>query len=188
MKTTGNQNPTSNKEVTRKETAKTNSGTASGLKELFESGLRDIYWSEKALLTAIPKMAKNTNSPELMDVLNIHIEETKEQVVRLERIFEIINRKAIAKICNPMDGLIKEGERILQEIESGVVRDAGIIAACQKIEHYEIATYGSLRQIAETLGLPEAVTLFEKSFNEEKRADQRLTEVALNTVNIEAAE
>ena len=114
--------------------------------------------------------------------------ETEEQIVRLEEVFKIIGKKATAKKCDAMEGLIEEAKGMLEETELGVVRDAGIIAASQKIEHYEIATYGTLRQFAETLGLPEAATLLEQTLDEEKGADKILTEVAVNAVNLEAAE
>ena len=164
------------------------SDAATALDELFEEQLKDIYWAEKALTKAIPKMAEKATSSELAEALYSHLEETEEHVTRLEKVFEIINQKAVAKKCEAMDGLIKEGDSIVEETEAGMVRDAGIIAGCQKIEHYEIATYGTLRQFAETLGLSEAVTLLEETLEEEKGADEKLTEVAVSAVNIEAAE
>ena len=188
MKTEENNKRTSGKEETRKGTVKANSNGASGLRELFEDSLKDIYWAENALTKTLAKMAKNATSPELIATLNGHLEETEVQITRLEKVFEIIGEKATAKKCDAMEGLIKEGESILEATEVGVVRDAGIISACQKIEHYEIATYGTLRQFAETLGLPEAASLLEETLDEEKAADERLTEVAVNTVNLEAAE
>jgi ferritin-like metal-binding protein YciE len=147
-----------------------------------------LYWAEKALTKALPKMAKNATSEELITAINNHLVETEEHVVRLEKVFELIGQKATAKKCDAMAGLIEEGAGILEETEIGVVRDAGIIAASQKIEHYEIATYGTLRQFAETLGLAEAATLLEQTLDEEKAADKKLTEVAVNAVNLEAAE
>jgi ferritin-like metal-binding protein YciE len=188
MKTEENNKRTSANGETRNGTVKANSNGASGLRELFEDSLKDIYWAEKALIKAIPKMVKNATSLELIEALNGHLEETEQQVARLEKVFEIIGKKATAKKCDAMEGLIKEGEGIVEGTETGVVRDAGIISACQKIEHYEIATYGTLRQFAETLGLPEAASLLEETLDEEKAADERLTEVAVNTVNLEAAE
>jgi ferritin-like metal-binding protein YciE len=188
MKTSESAKGTSDKEATKKESASAKPDAASGLKELFEDSLKDIYWAEKALTKAIPKMAKYATSPELTDALNSHLKETEEQVTRLEKIFDIIGQKAVAKKCDAMEGLIKEGDGIVEETESGVVRDAGIISACQKIEHYEIATYGTLRQFAETLGLSKAVILLEQTLEEEKGADQKLTEVAVSTINLQAAE
>jgi ferritin-like metal-binding protein YciE len=167
---------------------KPKSNAASGLTELFEDGLKDIYWAEKALIKAIPLMAKNATSPELIDALNHHLIETEEQVSRLEQVFESIGKKATAKKCDAMEGLIEEGKSILEETEPGVVRDAGIISATQKIEHYEIATYGTLRQFAETLGLTDAAALLELTLDEEKDADKKLTDVAVSAINVEAAE
>lgn len=167
---------------------KPKSNAASGLTELFEDGLKDIYWAEKALMKAIPLMAKNATSPELIDALNHHLIETEEQVSRLEQVFDSIGKKATAKKCDAMEGLIEEGKSILEETEPGVVRDAGIISATQKIEHYEIATYGTLRQFAETLGLTDAAALLELTLDEEKDADKKLTDVAVSAINVEAAE
>ncbi|WP_428229326.1 ferritin-like domain-containing protein [Flavobacterium sp.] len=191
MKTTDSKKEatTSKKEVTAKKgVTKAKSNAASGLTELFEDGLKDIYWAEKALTKAIPTMTKNATSEELIDALNSHLTETEEHVARLEKIFALIGQKATAKKCDAMAGLIEEGKGIIEETEVGVVRDAGIIAAAQKIEHYEIATYGTLRQFAETLGLAEAATILEQTLDEEKGADKKLTEVAVNAVNLEAAE
>ncbi|MCD0464902.1 ferritin-like domain-containing protein [Flavobacterium sp. ENC] len=179
---------TAPKQTTKAGVTKPKSNAASGLTELFEDGLKDIYWAEKALTKAIPLMAKNATSPELIDALTTHLTETEEQITRLEQVFESIGKKASAKKCDAMEGLIEEGKGILEETEPGVVRDAGIIAAAQKIEHYEIATYGTLRQFAETLGLTDAAALLELTLDEEKGADKKLTEVAVAAINIEAAE
>lgn len=176
------------KNATKSGVTKAKSNAASGLTELFEDGLKDIYWAEKALTKALPLMAKNATSPELKDAITNHLTETEEQIVRLEQVFESMGKKASAKKCDAMAGLIEEGKGILEETELGVVRDAGIIAASQKIEHYEIATYGTLRQFAETLGFTEAASLLELTLDEEKGADKKLTEVAVNAINVEAAE
>jgi ferritin-like metal-binding protein YciE len=179
---------TAPKQTTKAGVTKPKSNAASGLTELFEDGLKDIYWAEKALTKALPLMAKNATSAELIDAITNHLTETEEHVTRLEQVFESIGKKATAKKCDAMEGLIDEGKSILEETEVGVVRDAGIIAASQKIEHYEIATYGTLRQFAETLGLTEAASLLELTLDEEKGADKLLTEVAVNAINVEAAE
>jgi len=176
------------KETTPRGVTKPKANAASGLTELFEDALKDIYWAEKALTKALPVMSKNATSPELKDAIDNHLTETEEQIVRLEEVFKIIGQKATAKKCDAMEGLIEEAKGMLEETELGVVRDAAIIAASQKIEHYEIATYGTLRQFAETLGLPEAATLLEQTLDEEKDADKLLTDVAVNAVNLEAAE
>jgi ferritin-like metal-binding protein YciE len=160
----------------------------SQLIKLFEDELKDIYWAEKALTKAIPKMIKNATAPELSDALKSHLEETIEQVSRLDEVFASIEKKAVAKKCEAMDGLIREAGEIMEFCEKGAMRDAGIISAAQKVEHYEIATYGTLHQFAVTLGLTEAASLLEETLTEEKAADAKLTEVAVATINIEAAE
>jgi len=179
---------TEKKVENKKGVVKAKSNAADGLTELFEDGLKDIYWAEKALTKALPKMAKNATSKQLIDALHSHLEETEGHISHLEKVFEIIGKKAVAKKCDAMDGLIKEGESILEETELGVVRDAGIIAASQKIEHYEIATYGTLRQFAETLGFDKAAKILETVLEEEKAADVKLTVIAVDAINIEAAE
>lgn len=157
------------------------------LTTLLEDGLKDIYWAEKALTRAIPKMIKKASSEELIDALENHLEETRNQVDRVEQVFDIMGKKAVGKKCEAMDGLIKEGEGIMEECEDGPMMDAGIIAASQKIEHYEIASYGTLRQFATTLGFSKAATLLNATLSEEKTADETLSEVAMSTINIQAA-
>ena len=161
---------------------------SSQLMKLFEDELKDIYWAEKALTKAIPKMIKKATSTDLFDALESHLSETQNQVSRLEKVFNSIEKKAAAKKCEAMEGLIMEGQEIMEECEEGAMCDAGIISAAQKIEHYEIATYGTLRQFAETLDLTEAVDLLEETLEEEKAADEKLTEVAVSAVNVKAAE
>jgi len=161
---------------------------SSQLMKLFEDELKDIYWAEKALTKAIPKMIKKATSTDLIDALESHLSETQNQVSRLEKVFNSIEKKAVAKKCEAMEGLIMESQEIMEECEEGAMCDAGIISAAQKIEHYEIATYGTLRQFAETLDLTEAVDLLEETLEEEKAADEKLTEVAVSAVNVKAAE
>jgi len=161
---------------------------SSQLMQLFEEELKDIYWAEKALTKAIPKMIKNATSEELIEALENHLAETEEHVKRVEQVFEIAGKKATAKKCESMEGLLKEAESIMDECEEGAMCDAGIISAGQKIEHYEIASYGTLRQFAETLGLEDAVELLETTLDEEKAADEKLTEVAVSAVNVQANE
>src|SRR6478752_6563942 len=161
---------------------------AQGLRELFEEELKDIYWAEKALTKAIPQMIKNATSDRLIEILQGHLEETEEQVKRVEKVFELMGHKATAKKCEAMEGLINEAEEIMEACEEGAMRDAGIISAGQKIEHYEIASYGTLSQFAVTLGLTKAASLLAKTLNEEKAADEKLTEVAVSAVNIQASE
>jgi ferritin-like metal-binding protein YciE len=167
---------------------KAKSSAAEGLRELFVDSLKDIYWAEKALTKALPKMAKNATSENLIATINDHLTVTQEQVSRLEQVFELIGEKASAKKCEAMEGLIKEGESIMEETEQGPVRDAGIIGASQKIEHYEIATYGTLAAFAHTLGEDEALDLLQQTLDEEKEADTLLTEVAYNNINFEASD
>lgn len=167
---------------------KKNSMQSSQLMKLFEDELKDIYWAEKALTKAIPKMIKNATSEELIEALTSHLAETEEHVNRVEQVFATFGKKAEAVKCEAMTGLIKEAEEIMEECETGSMCDAGIISAGQKAEHYEIATYGTLRHIAETLGLTQAVTLLEATLKEEKAADAKLTELAVSAINVEASE
>jgi ferritin-like metal-binding protein YciE len=169
-------------------TVKPKASAAEGLRDLFVDSLKDIYWAEKALVKALPKMAKNATSQNLIDAINDHLAVTQGQVTRLEEVFASVGEKVAAKKCDAMEGLIKEGEGIMEETESGAVRDAGIIAASQKIEHYEIATYGTLASFAKTLGEDQAVSLLIQTLNEEKEADITLTEAAYNTINFDATE
>ena len=164
--------------------ALTKGNAPEGLHEFFVDGLKDIYWAEKALTKAIPKMIKNATSPQLADALSNHLEETKGQVTRLEEVFISIEEKAVAKKCDAMEGLIKEAGGIMEETEEGPIRDAGIIAAGQKVEHYEIATYGTLAAYAGMLGLDKAQQLLEESLAEEKAADEKLTEVTRGAVMV----
>ncbi|MEP6645884.1 MAG: ferritin-like domain-containing protein [Saprospiraceae bacterium] len=173
--------PAAKKPATTKSPAK-----ASGLQQLFEDELKDIYWAEKALTKAIPKMIKKATSEELIDALKDHLEVTKGQVTRCEEVFESIGVKAAAKKCEAMEGLMKEADEIMESTESGSVRDAGIISAAQKVEHYEIASYGTLTTFARQLGFDEAANLLEETLNEEKEADSTLTEIAENNVNEDA--
>ena len=172
----------------KKKASSSNSSTAQGLRDLFEDELKDIYWAEKALTKAIPKMIKNATSQELIDALEDHLEVTKGHVERCEQAFQLLGKAARAKKCEAMAGLTKEAEEIMESTEAGMVRDAGIISAAQKVEHYEIASYGTLRTFAKTLGENEVADLLEQTLNEEKEADQTLTNVAESSVNIEAAD
>lgn len=185
MKTQSN-NSTQSKTTSTK-TSKNEGLQSSPLMKIFESELKDIYWAEKALTQAIPKMVTNATSKELIKALENHLAQTEKQINRVEKVFESIDKTPAAKKCKAMEGLIKEGEEIMEECEAGAMRDAGIILAGQKVEHYEIATYGTLRQFAETLMLQEAVNLLEQTLVEEKAADAKLTEIAVSMVNAEAA-
>lgn len=179
------QNGAGNSAKSKKTPAK--SDAASGLRDLFEDSLKDIYWAEKALTKALPKMAKNATSEELVMALTEHLSVTQTQVTRLEEVFAAIGVKAQAKKCAAMEGLIKEAEEIMESTEEGVVRDAGIISAGQKVEHYEIATYGTLCAFAKILNETEAAELLLETLNEEKEADVKLSEIAETSINLEAA-
>jgi ferritin-like metal-binding protein YciE len=156
---------------------------AQGLRELFVDELKDIYWAEKALTKAIPKMIKNATANDLTDALKGHLEVTKEHVTRLEKVFTSIGEKVAAVKCEAMAGLTKEAEEIMEGTEKGMVRDAGIISAAQKVEHYEIATYGTLCTFAKTLGETEAAALLHETLEQEKEADEKLTQIAESTIN-----
>jgi ferritin-like metal-binding protein YciE len=154
------------------------------LNELFEEGLKDIYYAEKAILKALPKMAKKASSEELAEAFNTHVEETEGQVQRLEQVFELIEAKPKGKKCPAIDGIIEEGEEVMKEAEDDTVRDAGMVAAAQAVEHYEIARYGTLAAWARKLGMDDAAELLEETLEEEKATDEKLTELAESEINI----
>jgi ferritin-like metal-binding protein YciE len=169
---------------------KANGATAKGntqLEKFFHDSLKDIYWAEKALTKALPKMQKAATTDELKTAIEEHLGQTQEQVGRLEQVFELLGHKAQAKKCDAMEGLLKEGESIVEETEDGsMTRDVGIIMAAQKVEHYEIATYGGLVQLATTMGNDEVAALLATTLEEEKQTDQGLTAIAENNINWEA--
>jgi ferritin-like metal-binding protein YciE len=156
------------------------------LKKLYVEELRDIYSAEQQLVKALPKMAKGASSDDLREAIESHLEETKGQVERLEQIFEALDESAKGKTCQAMKGLIEEGSEILDEKGEDSVLDAGIIAAAQKVEHYEIATYGTLRTWADLLHEEEAAELLQETLDEEGEADKKLTDLAEEIVNPEA--
>lgn len=157
------------------------------LEKFFVDSLKDIYWAEKHLTKALPKMQKAATTEELQTAIEEHTVQTEEHVSRLEQVFELMGKKAQAKKCDAMEGLIKEGESIVEETEDGsMTRDVGIIMAAQKVEHYEIATYGGLVQLAKTMGLDEVAGILEQTLEEEKQTDEGLTDIAENNVNWEA--
>jgi ferritin-like metal-binding protein YciE len=179
---------------TRKKTAKKPAASEaaqndSRLKEFFVDELKDIYWAEKHLLKALPKMQKAATAEELRNAFEEHLEVTKTHIERLESAFEQLGEKAVAKKCDAMEGITKEGDSIIEDTEEGTAtRDVGLILAAQKVEHYEISTYGGLAQLATTLGLDEVASLLQETLQEEKDADVKLTEVAENNINYEAAQ
>lgn len=150
------------------------------LHDLYLEQLRDLYSAEKQILKALPKVIKSTNSPDLRAALSNHLEETKNHALRLEQIFQLHNEPAKAETCDGMKGILEEADDILDHDENVTVRDAGIIAGCQRVEHYEIAGYGSVRTWAEQMGHSEAARLLQETLDEEKRADRVLTETATN--------
>jgi ferritin-like metal-binding protein YciE len=156
------------------------------LHKLFVEELRDVYNAENQLLKALPKMAKSASSEELKQAFEDHLQETNEHVERLEEIFKGLDEKAKGKTCHAMKGLIEEGSEILQENGEESVLDAGIIAAAQKVEHYEIATYGTLRTWANLLGEDDAAELLQQTLDEEGDTDKRLNDLAEDIVNPEA--
>jgi ferritin-like metal-binding protein YciE len=163
--------------------------TDSRLEEFFHDELKDIYWAENHLVKTLPKMAKAASGEELKKAFTEHLAVTKEHVTRLDKVFEILGHKAEAKKCEAMDGITKEGESIIEDTEDGTAtRDAGLIMAGQKVEHYEIATYGALARVARTLGHADVAKILESTLAEEKKADESLTELAESTVNKQAAE
>ena len=159
----------------------------SQLEKFFSDSLKDIYWAEKHLTKALPKMQKAATTEELKSAIEEHIGQTEEQVARLEQVFELLGQKAQAKKCDAMEGLVKEGESIVEETEAGsMTRDVGIIMAAQKIEHYEIATYGGLVSLARTMGNGEIADILEETLEEEKQTDEGLSQIAENNINWEA--
>lgn len=157
------------------------------LEKFFLDSLKDIYWAEKALTKALPKMQKAATTPELQNAIEEHLGQTMEQVTRLEQAFQALGEKAQAKKCEAMEGLIKEGQSIIEETEKGsMTRDVGIIMAAQKVEHYEIATYGGLVTLAQTLGNEEVAEILATTLEEEKQTDENLTQIAENKINWEA--
>ena len=157
------------------------------LRELFIDELKDIYWAEKHLTKALPKMQKAATSEELANAFEEHLAVTEGQIERIEQAFEILGMTARAKKCEAMAGLVQESQNMLEELPKGTaVRDAGLIISAQKVEHYEIAAYGSLVQLAKTMGENEIADLFQETLDEEKEADQLLTELAVSGINLGA--
>lgn len=158
------------------------------LTELFMEELRDIYGAEKQLSQALPKMKKAATSPDLAMAFDDHLRVTQNQITRLEQIFEAVGRKPDAKKCEGMEGLIKEGESVIQDTEAGsATRDVGLIVSAQKVEHYEIAAYGSLRQLAKTIDKENVSKLLEETLQEEKETDMLLSNLAETLINQEAS-
>ena len=156
------------------------------MEDLFVNELRDIYHAEKQLIRALPKMRKAAGSEELKQCFEQHLEETRGQAERLEQVFELLDLTKRTKRCEAMEGLIAEGQDVIEEVEDPDVRDAGLIVAAQKIEHYEISGYGSLATMARQFGYKDAGKLLEETLAEEKATDQKLNQLALGRVNQQA--
>jgi ferritin-like metal-binding protein YciE len=156
------------------------------MQDLFLEQIQDLYDAEQRLTKALPKMAEATTSAELREAFEMHLGETEGQVTRLERIFQALGEDPKATTCDAMKGLIKEGDSMVSDINQSPLRDAGLIAAANRVEHYEIAAYGSARAFAQSLGLDRVVSLLEETLEEEKAADRKLTSLAESVVNSQA--
>jgi len=190
MPTTSNSKKTAPaKAATKKKSASPANAGDSLLQEYFVESLQDVYYAEKAITKALPKMIGASTSSELISAFEDHLAVTEEQITRLEQVFESIGEKAKGKKCDAIEGLIKESESVIEDTEDGTAtRDVGLIMAGQKVEHYEIATYGGLVQLAQTLGHDKASGLLQQTLDEEKETDELLTSIAENNVNYEASE
>jgi ferritin-like metal-binding protein YciE len=153
------------------------------LQELFHETLKDIYFAEKKILGALPKMAKAAHSKDLKAAFEKHEAETEEHVARLEKVFEELDEAARGKTCDAILGIIEEGQEVMKEFKGEPALDAGLLAAAQAVEHYEIARYGTLKTWAEELGLEQAVKLLDQTLAEEKKTDETLTKLAVQDVN-----
>ena len=156
------------------------------LEELFVETVKDIYYAEKKILKALPKMAKKATSPDLAAAFEAHMEETEGQIERLEKIFELLGKTPRGKTCAAIEGILEEGTEIMSEATDDTTRDAGMLAAAQAVEHYEISRYGTLKTWARELGLDDAAQLLEQTLGEEKKTDATLSEIAESAVNQEA--
>lgn len=159
------------------------------LQEFFCEELKDIYWAENHIAKSLPKMKKSATTPELQTAFEDHLQATLGHISRLEQVFDLLGKPVRGKKCDAIEGIVLEGESIIADTEAGTAtRDVGLILAAQKVEHYEIATYGGLAQLATTLGLTEAASLLEATLAEEKETDVLLTQIAENNINYEAAQ
>jgi ferritin-like metal-binding protein YciE len=179
---------TSAAKTAAKPSGKTGKMENSEFHEFFVDELKDIYWAEKHLSKALPKMKKAATSPELATAFEKHTEETKTHIATLEQVFSLLSEKAQAKKCDAMEGLVKEAEGIIEDTDSGtLIRDAGLILAAQKVEHYEIATYGTLVVFALNMGHGDVAELLQSTLDNEKATDVTLTEIAVSAINEQAA-
>jgi ferritin-like metal-binding protein YciE len=157
------------------------------LEGLFKHFLRDIYYAEKQILKTLPKMARKAGSDQLREALEEHRQETEQQIENLEQVFEMVGLKPRGVTCEAMDGILEEGKEIMEEAEAEDARDAGMIAAAQAVEHYEITRYGTMIAWAGTLGMADAARLLQQNLDQEHAADRKLTELAESTLNRKAA-
>lgn len=153
------------------------------MNDLYLDELRDLYDGEKQIIKALPKMMTAAYSPILKKAFQDHLIETENQVSRLDQIFSALGEKSSGETCDAMKGLLKEGEKMIENTDEGEVRDAGLIAAAQRVEHYEMAAYGSAREFADVLAYRTAVSLLDQTLEEEKSADAKLNQIAINLVN-----
>ncbi|CAN7450132.1 ferritin-like domain-containing protein [Pararhizobium sp. LjRoot255] len=153
------------------------------LEDLFYDLLKDVYYAERKILKALPKMAKGAQNPKLKAAFEKHRDETEGQIERLQQVFEIFGKRAVSKNCPAIDGLIEEGEEVLEDFRNSPALDAGLLAAAQAVEHYEIARYGALRTWATMLGLKDAVKLLDETLQQEGKTDHDLTALAEASIN-----
>ena len=156
------------------------------LDDLFLDTLKDIYYAERKILKALPKMAKAAQSPDLKAAFEKHEEETEGQVERLQKVFEILGKQARGKVCPAIEGIIEEGEEIMDEFKGSPALDAGLVSAAQAVEHYEITRYGTLKRWAEELGMKDAARLLDQTLAEETKTDEALTGIADAVANQKA--
>src|SRR6201994_175067 len=157
------------------------------LSELFIDTLKDIYYAEKQMYKSLPKMARAANSDQLRSAFEKHHDETEGHIERLEQIFELLGKPARGKKCDAIEGILDEGKEIMDEYKNEPALDAGLLAAAQAVEHYEISRYGTLKTWADKLGIKDAVKLLDQTLTEEKKTDETLTKIAISAVNAEAA-
>jgi ferritin-like metal-binding protein YciE len=162
--------------------------TKASINELFLHFLQDMYYAERQILKALPKMAKATENDELKQALMHHRDETQGQIERLQQVFEQIGKRARGATCEALNGIVEEGEEVIEEFEPGPVRDSGILANAQAVEHYEMARYGTLVAWAKACGMQESVTLLEETLAEEKKADSLLNQIANKSLNRQAGQ
>ncbi|RYG41610.1 MAG: ferritin-like domain-containing protein [Chitinophagaceae bacterium] len=188
-KSTARSNGNSSLKMVTQKNRQQDGQSSSQLEKFFMDLLKDIYWAEKALTKALPKMKKAATTEELKSAIDDHTAQTEEHVSRLEEVFEMMGKKAQAKKCDAMEGLLKEGDSVVEETEAGsMTRDVGIIIAAQKVEHYEIASYGGMAQLARVLNMEDVAEILETTLQEEKEADALLTEIAESGINWSAEE